>query len=48
MKLDKPTHNGEWEIAILTNLPAAVADAMKVAQLISETLDAGNPISGTD
>lgn len=33
VKLDKPTRDGEWEIAILTNLPLTVADALKVQQL---------------
>lgn len=32
-ELDKPTRDGETEVHILTNLPAAVADALTVAEL---------------
>ncbi len=33
MKLDKPTRNGEIEIALLTNLTSAEASSILVAQL---------------
>lgn len=33
VKLDQPTRDGEWEIYLLTHLPAAVLDAGQVASL---------------
>jgi IS4 transposase len=36
LKLDKPTRDGDWEIHILTNLPARVASAKKVAEIYRE------------
>lgn len=33
VRLDKPTRNGETEIALLTNLPELVADALLIAEL---------------
>jgi IS4 transposase len=33
VRLKQPTEDGDWEVAILTNLPVAVADATKVAFL---------------
>ncbi|MEF8714168.1 MAG: transposase [Accumulibacter sp.] len=33
VKLDQPTRDGEWEIPLLTHLPAAVLDAGQVASL---------------
>ncbi len=33
LRLKKQTRDGQWEIAIITNLPAAAADAKKIAEL---------------
>jgi IS4 transposase len=33
VRLKRPTEDGDWEVEILTNLPAEVADAATVAQL---------------
>lgn len=33
MRLEQPTRDGDWEIFVLTNLPAEVASALLVAQL---------------
>jgi IS4 transposase len=34
--LDKPTKDGDWEIHILTNLPAEAADALTIARLYGD------------
>jgi hypothetical protein len=36
IQLDKPTKDGDWEIHLLTNLPAEAADALKVASLYAD------------
>jgi len=42
VKLNRPTRDQEWEIAILTNLPPADANGILVAELVSWTLERGN------
>ena len=36
IQLDKPTKDGDWEIHILTNLPAEAADALRIASLYAD------------
>jgi IS4 transposase len=36
IQLDKPTKDGDWEIHILTNLPAEAADALTIARLYGD------------
>jgi IS4 transposase len=36
IQLDKPTKDGDWEIHILTNVPAEAADALKIASLYAD------------
>lgn len=33
VRLNQPTRHGDWEVVVFTNLPAAVADALTVADL---------------
>jgi len=33
VRLNQPTRHGDWEVVVFTNLPAAVADALTIADL---------------